>query len=102
MKIEFFVKNFECNPQIKNKIEGKINKLARFSERILRVRVELVFKPQFKGEKNFKVEIKLEVPGNDLYAASYGKNLLLALDEVLKKIKHKLLAYKEKLIERRK
>ncbi|NCO23278.1 ribosomal subunit interface protein [bacterium (Candidatus Moisslbacteria) CG12_big_fil_rev_8_21_14_0_65_36_11] len=101
MEIKYFAKNFQLTPQIEDYIDKKINKFLRLSKRILRARVELDFDPQFRDNKNFKVEIKLEVPGKDLCAVCQAKDLPLALDGVEKKMRAQLTDYKEKFIQKR-
>ena len=102
MKIKYFTKNLHLTPQIQNYVENKINKFQRISKRILLVRIELNFSPFYTQGKNFKVEIKLEIPGKDLYAAAREKDLLLALDKVEKKMRAQLSDYEDKFLQRRK
>ena len=102
MKIKYFAKNLRLTPQIQDYIEDKINKFLRISKRILLAKIDLDFNPQYIQGKNFEVKIKLEVPGKDLYAVASAKDLLLALDEVEKKMRVELSNYKDKFLQRRK
>ena len=100
VKIKYFAKNLHLTPQIQNYVESKVNKFQRLSKRILLARIELRFDPQYTQGKNFKVEIKLEVPGKDLYATARAKDLLVALDEAEKKMRAQLSNYKDKFLQR--
>ena len=102
MEIKYLARNFHLTPAIKKLVEEKINKFSRIYKRILRAHVELNFKPLYKQGKNFKVEIRLEVPGKDLYATCRAKNFSQALDKVEQKIKAQLRDLKNRPLQKRK
>ncbi len=78
--------------QIEN-IENKMSKLYKFESHIIRGEVT-VKETNVSSQEKFNLDIRLHVPGNDLYASKNGVTVEEAFDATLSAIKAQLEKYK--------
>jgi ribosomal subunit interface protein len=94
MEIKFFKQNLELAPQIEDYITRKLQKLSRFSDKIMQARVDLSRKLHHDWNKIFRVEVNLRLPKKIIRAVERSSDLQNAFDEVERKLKRQLDKYK--------
>lgn len=82
MKIVIQTLHFTPTPQLNSFVTDRVSKLSHFYERILEANVCLKIEPSDTTE-NKVCEIKLSVPGNDLFARREGKIFEEAIAETV-------------------
>jgi putative sigma-54 modulation protein len=96
MNIRINAVRFDADSKLLRFIEKKINKLARYFDEIINAEVFLKLENASDLE-NKVVEIKLDLPGNDLFARKQSKSFEESTDIAVDALKQQLLKYKEKL-----
>lgn len=87
--------NFNMDKDLKNFIEEKITSLNKFNDRI--IDAEVFLKVQKTSEKENKiVEIKLNVPGNDIIVKKNSKTFEEGVSNCTEALKRSLRKLKEK------
>ena len=95
MNIKIQTVHFDADQKLLDFTEKKVEKLVKLYDAI--VKVEVIFKlDKNSNEENKIAEIKLEIPGNDLFAKRQCKSFEEAVDEVLDALKTQLTKHKEK------
>ena len=95
MNIKIQTVHFDADQKLIDFTEKKVEKLIKLYDAI--VKVEVIFKlDKNSNEENKIAEIKLEIPGNDLFAKRQCKSFEEAVDEVLDALKKQLTKHKEK------
>jgi putative sigma-54 modulation protein len=95
MNIKIQTVHFDADQKLIDFTEKKVEKLVKLYDAI--VKVEVIFKlDKNSNEENKIAEIKLEIPGNDLFAKRQCKSFEEAVDEVLDALKKQLTKHKEK------
>ena len=95
MKINIQALSFHANDKLIDFAEDKVSKLSQYSERLLEAHVTL--KVVKSATKNNKIcEIKLAIPGNDLFASKKCDSLEEAILKSSEALKQQLLTWKEK------
>jgi ribosomal subunit interface protein len=95
MKINIQSLPFRANTKLINFTEDKISKLGQYSDQIIQVEVMLkVGKNDVKNNKT--CDIKLVIPGNDLFASKKCNSLEGAILKSSEALKQQLLTWKEK------
>jgi len=95
MDIQFFVKNFSLSQEIKEQIEGKLQKLPLYCQKILNVQVDLKFRPNRPQDKRFRTEVNVQVPAKIVRSVAYGENFLIAIDQVERKLRKQLAGWRD-------
>lgn len=96
MKIKINSVSFHANDKIIDFANDKIKKLGQYSEQVLEARVAL--KVVKSDTMNNKIcEIKLVIPGNDLFARKQCESFEEAILNASDAMKQQLLTWKEKL-----
>jgi len=100
MKIQIHAP-WEVNPYFTGLIQKKVAKLYTFYERIERADVYLKNR---EGEaiNDKSVEIRLAIPGNDLFAEDRSDTVEKAFGGAIEKVRRQLVRQKEKWTEHRK
>ena len=95
MQIQIHSIHFDADKKLLAFIEEKISKLTLFSDSIIGAEVYLRL---ISGEssENKVAEVKLLVPGKDLFAKKNAKSFEAAVDEVTEALRRQLKKYKEK------
>ena len=86
--------HFDADVKLENFINERLQKLAVLSENIIDAEVFLRIE---KGVENKMVEIRLKIPGNDLFAKKSGKSFEEATDAVIEALRRQLKKRKEKV-----
>lgn len=90
-------KNFKLTPSLKQYVEEKVGKLARYWNKIIRARVELDVDHNQKSGDIYRVETLLEVPGPDIRMGTKSSDMHAAIDEVIPKLERLISRVKGKL-----
>lgn len=87
---------FDADIKLEQFIEKKVSKLTRYFDDIIKAEVFLKLENAADLE-NKVVEIKVEVPGSDLFARKQSKSFEESTDIVVDALKQQILKHKEKL-----
>ena len=96
VKIDVRSVNFDADQKLINFIQDKINKLGTFFDQIVSADVYLKVDNNHEME-NKEVEIRLFIPGQDLFARKIAKNFEAATDEVTEALRRQAKKRKEKV-----
>ena len=97
MKLQMHSIHFNADVVLIDFIQKKADKLETFFDRIIDGEV---FTRLEKNESNENkiVEVKLNIPGNQLFAKEHAKTFEAAADEAVESLRRQLKKHKEKLI----
>jgi len=96
MNIRINAVRFDADTKLEQFIEKKVNKLEQFSDNIINAEVYLRL-GNSQDPENKIVELRLFVPGNDLFARKETKSFEESTDSAIDAIKQQLLKHKEKI-----
>jgi putative sigma-54 modulation protein len=95
MNIKIQSVKFDADVKLLNFIENKINKLEQYYNNI--IGAEVILKLDKSGASDNKVaDIKILIPGNDLFAKRQSKTFEEAVDSASEALKKQLVKVKEK------
>lgn len=95
MDIQIQAVHFTTDAKLEEFIEGKLSKLTHFYDHIIRANVFL--KVDKASTNNNKIaELKIEVPGNDLFAEKHADSFEAAVDEAVEAIRKQIIKKKSK------
>lgn len=94
MKVIIETPNFKARQPLLDFVQEKVDKLQSFSDKILESRVYLKLGNVSKGE-NKMCEIKLFIPGNELFASGQSNTFEGAVVQATEAVKHQLERWKE-------
>lgn len=90
---------FKASEHLESYVQEKVNKLTP-SDSIVRANVTLFQGPD-RAVKNDYCEIRLEVPGNDLFVKKSNPEFEQAIDDAVNTLQQMLRKAKEKQVDRR-
>jgi len=94
MKITIQTPDFKANKKLTDYIIGNVMKLSVFGDRILEARI--VLRLDNSNTKDIRVcELKLIIPGNDLFAQKQSSTFEDALLKCIEAVKHRISRWKE-------
>ena len=96
MKISINSVHFKADKKLEDFIKEKVNKLASTYESIIGTEITLKL-DNSSNMQNKVTEIRLKVPGNDLFAKKQCKSFEEATDVALKALQKQLKKHKEKI-----
>lgn len=96
MNIRINAVRFDADTKLEEFIQKKVSKLGRYFDEIINAEVFLKLE-NTPDLENKIVEIKLDVPGSDLFARKQSKSFEEATDVVVDALKQQILKHKEKL-----
>ena len=96
MNIQIHSIHFDADQKLIDFVNKKANKLTQYSDNIVGAEVFLRLNKSAERE-NKLVEIKVNVPGNDLFAKDQSKTFEEAADNVVSALKKQLTKHKEKI-----
>ncbi len=96
MNINITSVNFDADNKLKDFITSRLEKLNRFYDKITGADVFLRLNNNQEPD-NKLVEIKVMIPGNDLFAKKQAETFEAAADEAADALKSQLSKHKEKL-----
>ena len=95
MKLQMHAVHFDADPKLIDFIQRKAEKLEALYERI--VDGEVFLKLDNGGSVNNKiVEMKLNIPGNQLFAKEQDESFEAAADRTVEALRRQLKKYKDK------
>ena len=95
MKVQVHSIHFDADVKLLDHIQGRLDKLDKFFDRI--VDGEVFLKVNNQGVENKTVEIKINIPGNQLFAKQKASTFELATDEAVEGLRRQIKKYKEKM-----
>jgi len=96
MNIRIHSVRFDADKKLQTFIENKLKKLNKFFGDIVSAEVFLRLE-KTQDSKNKIAEIKLEIPGNDLFVKKQSKTFEQATDSAVNAIRRQLQKHKEKI-----
>jgi len=96
MNIRINAVRFDADSKLEQFIEKKVKKLAQYFDDILNAEVFLRLENTTQLD-NKVVEIRLDVPGSDLFARKQSKSFEESTDSAVDALKQQILKHKEKL-----
>ena len=99
MKLQVHSIHFNADRKLVEFIRKKINKLETFYDRL--VDGEVFLRLNNEGIENKTVEIKLRVPGNQLFAVEKARSFEAAADEATNALAMQLKKFKTKIKEKK-
>ncbi|SRR6056297_391116 len=96
MEIKYFLQNVKLTPRDKEIVEKKINKLNKYSVKILEAKLDLSFNDAHSKYEQFRVEVNLMLPNKLIRGEERSANLQGGLDEVMDELERQLKKYKSK------
>jgi len=96
MNIKIHSIHFDADSKLLGFIDQKIKKLLQFYDDIIGAEVFLRLE-KVQDMENKIVEIKLFIPGNDVFAKKQSKTFEISTDECVEALRKQLKKHKEKL-----
>ena len=96
MNIRINAVRFDADIKLEQFVQKKVSKLERYFDDIINAEVFLKLENTSELE-NKVVEIKLDIPGGDLFARKQSKSFEESTDIVIDALKQQILKHKEKL-----
>jgi putative sigma-54 modulation protein len=87
--------HFDADQKLIDFIQEKINKLSQFFDKIIDADVYLKLE-NVSNMENKTVEIRMNIPGNDLFAKRTSKSFEESTDEVTEALRRQIKRHKEK------
>lgn len=96
MKLQMHAVHFDADPRLVDFIQKKASKLETFYDRI--IDGEVFLKQENGGATDNKVvEIRLNIPGNQLFVKEQAESFEAATDSAVSALKKQIRKHKEKL-----
>lgn len=90
MKTDIQTVNFEASQALVNEVHKRLEEFKKYYNNIVGADVYLKDTNRTEETKNKTVEIRIFLPGGDIYAAADGENFPVALGSVADKIARQL------------
>lgn len=97
MKLQFQSVHFDADQKLIDFIQKKANKLDTFYDKIVDGEVFMRFEKN-EPKENKTIEIKINIPGNQLFAKEQAKSFEAAADLAIEALRRQLKRFKEKQI----
>lgn len=95
MDINIHSIHFDADKKLINFIEGKVKKLVQYYDHIISAEVFLRLENDQSSE-NKLAEVRLDIPGNDMFAKKRSKSFEESIDNVVEALRKQITKYKEK------
>ena len=95
MKLQMQSVRFDADVKLTDFIQKRADKLETFYDRIIDGEVIMRIEPD-DSRANKSIEIKLNIPGEQLFAEKKGTSFEAATDEAVEALRRQLKKYKEK------
>lgn len=96
MKLQMHSIHFDADKKLVEFIQRKADKLETFYDRIIDGEVFMRLEHD-NSRENKVIEIKLNIPGNQLFAKEKSKSFEAAADDAIEALRRQLKKYKEKM-----
>ncbi len=97
MKLQMHSIHFDADQKLVDFIQKKADKLETFFDRIIDGEVFMRLEKN-EANENKIIEIKINIPGNQLFAKEQSKSFEAAADEAVEALRRQLKKHKEKLV----
>jgi putative sigma-54 modulation protein len=98
MDINIKTTHFDADKKLIDFVNGKVNKLDKYFEGIIRSEVTLNFdKSKKKFTENKEAKIKIELPGDELFAEKTALTFEEAVDLTIDALKKQVEKFKQKV-----
>lgn len=97
MKLQFHSLHFDVDQKLVDFIQRKVDKLETFYDRIIDGEVILKVEKD-EAKENKVVEIKLNIPGTQVFSKEHAKSFEAATDEAVEGLRRQLKKRKEKML----
>ena len=89
MKINFQAVGFKADQKLKDFTESRLDKLQQFTDKL--IGADVFFKVvNTQDEDNKETEIKLDVPGNDMFAKKHAKSFEESVDLAVEALRRQI------------
>jgi len=95
MKLQMHSIHFDADPKLLDFIQKKVDKLETFYDRM--VDGEVFLRVNNDGIDNKTIEIKLNMPGNQIFAKEDAKTFEVATDMATEALRRQIRKYKDKV-----
>ncbi len=95
MQLEIRSVHFKADQKLELFITERVKKLLQFYDGVIGSEVSLKV-DNTEGDNNKITEIRLNIPGNDLFAKKQSKSFEEATDEAVEALRKQLIKHKEK------
>ena len=95
MKLQMHSIHFDADSKLLDFVQKKTDKLETFYDRIIDGEVFFRLNKDASNENKI-VEIKINIPGNQLFASEQSSSFEEAADEAVQALKRQLVRFKEK------
>ena len=95
MDIKIHSIRFDADKKLVDFINNKVKKLIQFYDNIIGVEIFLRLEKD-QGAENKLAEIRLDIPGSDIFAKKKSKSFEESVDNSIEAIKRQLTKHKEK------
>ena len=96
MQVKIHSLQFKADAKLENFIEDKLDKLNNYYDHILGSEVFLKLE-NTNGPDNKVTEIRLSIPGNDLFAKKQSKTFEEATDHAIEALRRQIRKHKDKV-----
>jgi putative sigma-54 modulation protein len=97
MKLQLHSLHFDVDQKLVDFIQRKVDKLETFFDKI--IDGEVILKVEKEGSRENKViEIKINIPGAQLFAKEQSKSFEAGVDEAVEALRRQLKKKKEKMM----
>jgi putative sigma-54 modulation protein len=96
MEVQIHSVHFTADSKLEEYINKKISKLSTFYDRIVRTEIYLRLEGGDSAVREKVVEVKLDVPGNTLFAKESASKFEPAVDKVIDQLRRQLKRHKDK------
>jgi ribosomal subunit interface protein len=96
MKIDIRAVHFELDEKARDYAAEKIGHLEKFYKNIVKAEVTLEMHGGDTPNVKYGCKVKIVIPGNDLFAEEFSKDVFVAIDMVEQKLQQQLRKVKEK------
>jgi len=95
MKIKIHSVHFDADKKLEENIQDKINRLVKFYDSIIGAEVILRLANTHTPENKI-IEVRLEIPGNDLFTKKQNATFEASLDAAIDALRRQISKHKEK------
>jgi len=95
--VKIHTAKFTADQKLLDFINGKMEKLNQYFHKIINADVFLKLDSKGNSINDKTVEVKIAVPGNQLFASTSDKSFETAADEAIDNVRRQLKRYKDKL-----
>jgi len=96
MKVKMHSIKFDADSKLLGVVQKKMDKLETFFDRI--IDGEVFMRLNNEGVKNKTIEIKINIPGEQLFATAVDKSFEAAADVAYEALRRQLKKYKTKVL----